>query len=196
MTKYVPGSQLWGWFSLFQHRLPIKNKYCVKYSFEKFTANVIKISNWHFSMSSCKHIHLVSKFFSSVTNRNYKAAEPDWVVRFGCYRKRIEGRENANAIILAYGENERWKLDTHFISWSDCDFRRDFKYIGNISRRSIYREISDSNWFCNKTGKIRSPGWFRSPKRVTESIRPTTFRARFRSAGETNPSSEQNMHLQ
>ena len=24
--------------------------------------------------------------------------------------------------------NGRWKLDTRFISWSDCDFRRGFKY--------------------------------------------------------------------
>lgn len=42
-------------------------------------------------------------------------------------------------------------------------------------------EISDSNWFYNKTGKISSPCWFRSPKRITESTRP----ARFCSAGET-----------
>lgn len=26
------------------------------------------------------------------------------------------------------GTNGRWKLDTRFISWSDCDFRRGFKY--------------------------------------------------------------------
>lgn len=36
--------------------------------------------------------------------------------------KNARGRDARN------GTNGRWKLDTRFISWSDCDFRRGFKY--------------------------------------------------------------------
>lgn len=39
--------------------------------------------------------------------------------------KNARGREGTNA---RSGTNGRWKLDTRFISWSDCDFRRGFKY--------------------------------------------------------------------
>lgn len=41
------------------------------------------------------------------------------------------------------GEVEHWKLDTHFISWSDCDFRR-ASTIGNISREGgMWRTLCD-----------------------------------------------------
>lgn len=36
--------------------------------------------------------------------------------------KNARGRDARN------DTNGRWKLDTRFISWSDCDFRRGFKY--------------------------------------------------------------------
>lgn len=40
----------------------------------------------------------------------------------------LAGREREGTDARKAASTWRWKLDTRFISWSDCDFRRGFKY--------------------------------------------------------------------
>lgn len=37
-------------------------------------------------------------------------------------------------------ENQHWKLDTRFISWSDCDFRNSFKYWKYLALFNLRRD--------------------------------------------------------
>lgn len=72
--------------------------------------------------------------------------------------KNAREREGTNA---RSGTNGRWKLDTRFISWSDCDFRRGFKY---WKYRAVAFNLPRDPIEFYKRGKSASIIRWRSPR--------------------------------